>query len=466
MNVPLAPAISATGATLLDGHGAPAEIRASTDTRAIRRGDTFVALHGLNFDGHDFTAEAVRRGAGMLLVDRPAARVEGVATMVVGDTRRAYMALAGVARRLFNGRVLAITGSAGKTTCKAFVTQLLAARYGGRVIAAPANENNEIGVSKLLLSSSNEEHDAIVVEMGARHVGDIETLVAVARPEVGILTNIGEAHVEIMGTRERLAETKWALFGEGARAVLNARDAASVARAPLLAPSPHWFLADEDRDADVGRHARLTALLGRARLIDIAEGSRTFDGDVDVAVPGAHNRANVVAAIAGALELGVELAAMVGILPHLRLPAGRFESFEMSGGWRIIYDAYNANASGMMAALDALTMERPKRAIAVLGSMAELGSESAQLHEEVGAHAARRAGVLLVSGEYADAMARGAEREGLSAASVVHVRSNEDAARWLRDHARTGDVVLLKGSRKYRLEEILAELTPSRGPAF
>ena len=149
---------------------------------------------------------------------------------------------------------------------------------------------------------------------------------------------------------------------------------------------------------------------------------------------------------------------MIDILPTLRLPPGRFESFIMPGGWRIIYDAYNANASGMIAALDALDLERPKRAIAVLGSMAELGAESSQLHEEVGAHAARRAGVVLVSGDYADAMARGAERGGLETASVVRVASNEDAAHWLRSHARDGDVVLLKGSRKYRLEEILAEL--------
>ncbi len=458
MKVPLDAAVEATGATLLDAQCAPAEIRAGTDTRAIETGDTFVALRGANFDGHDFVADAVRRGAAMLVLDRPAARVEGVATMLVPDTLRAYMALAALARRLFDGRVLAITGSAGKTTCKAFVTQLLAARYGGRVAAAPANENNEIGVSKLLLNASNSEHDAIVVEMGARQFGDIASLVEVARPEVGVLTNIGEAHVEIMGTRERLAETKWALFSGGARAVLNARDEVSVARAAKLTQSPHWFVADDRADDALGRFPRITALIGPDRLVDVVQGRRTFDGPVDVRVPGAHNRANVAAAIASVLELGVELPAAVDVLPTLRLPPGRFESFEMSGGWRIIYDAYNANASGMIAALDALTMECPKRAIAVLGSMAELGAESAQLHEKVGAHAARRAGVLLVSGEYADAMARGAEREGLAAASVVRVASNEDAAHWLRAHARNGDVVLLKGSRKYRLEEIVAEL--------
>ncbi|MGA8533947.1 MAG: Mur ligase family protein, partial [Candidatus Tumulicola sp.] len=218
MKIALQQAISATHATVLDAESAPEDVRASTDTRTLREGDTFVALRGANFDGHDFTHEAVRRGARMLVVERADARVPGTAAMVVTDTQRAYMALASLARRLFNGRVLAITGSAGKTTCKAFVTQLLATRYGGRLIAAPGNENNEIGVSALLLRASNEEHDVVVVEIGARRFGDVAALVAVARPHVGILTNIGEAHVEIMGTRERLAETKWALFAEGAQA--------------------------------------------------------------------------------------------------------------------------------------------------------------------------------------------------------------------------------------------------------
>ncbi|MEO6836691.1 MAG: UDP-N-acetylmuramoyl-tripeptide--D-alanyl-D-alanine ligase [Candidatus Tumulicola sp.] len=458
MKLPLQAAMSATNATLLDAANAPAEIRASTDTRTIQEGDTFVALRGKNFDGHDYVGEAVRRGAAMLIVDRPDVRVAGAATMVVARTQSAYLALASLARRLFGGRVLAITGSAGKTTTKAFAVQLLAGRYGSRVIAAPANENNEIGVSRLLLNACNDEHDAIVVEMGARNVGDVAALVAIARPEVGILTNVGDAHLEIMGSRERVAETKWELFSGGARAVLNADDAASVARAPALLHPPHWFAARDPETTAPGVPGRSTVLFGPSRLVDADGTTRLFDRAVEVTVPGAHNRANVAAAVAGALELGVDIEAMIDLIPNLRLPTGRFESFQMSGGWRIIYDAYNANASGMIAALDALTMERPKRAIAVLGSMAELGAESTQLHEEVGAHAARRTGVLLVSGDYADAMARGAAKGGLALGAVVRVASNADAANWLRENARSGDVVLLKGSRKYRLEEILGEL--------
>ena len=175
-----------------------------------------------------------------------------------------------------------------------------------------------------------------------------------------------------------------------------------------------------------------------------------------MAVPGAHNGANLAAALAGAVELGADLAAMSELIPALRMPPGRYESIEMPGGWRMIYDAYNASPGGMVAALDALADEDAARTVAVLGSMAELGSEAVALHERVGAHAAGRAGVLLVGGEYADVLARAAEREGCNA--VVHVSSNRDAARWLRANARCGDVVLLKGARKYRLEEVLAEL--------
>lgn len=455
MNIPIQKAVTALGATLFDADAAPVEVRVSTDTRSIERGDTFLALSGERFNGHDYTAEAVKRGAAMLIVDEADSRVPGVATLLVERTRSAYMTLAGIARDMFAGRVIAITGSTGKTTTKAFLSQLLVPKYGSRVIAAPANENNEIGVGKLLLAASNDDHDAIVIEMGARQYGDIATLVAFAKPEVGVLTNIGEAHLEIMGSRERLADTKWALFEKGARAVLNADDAVSVKRADRLAQRPHWFAARDEEAAD--RRGRMTTLVGRSRAIDRNE-KRCEEVDVEVNVPGIHNRANAAAAIAGALELGVALESMREALATLRLPEGRFESFRMPAGWRIIYDAYNANASGMFAALDAFAMEKPERAIAVLGSMAELGGESVKLHERVGAHAAKRVDVLLVGGEYADALARGAAASGFSSQMIVTIEDNAHAARWLREHARKGDVVLLKGSRKYKLEEIVEDL--------
>jgi UDP-N-acetylmuramoyl-tripeptide--D-alanyl-D-alanine ligase len=456
MKVPIQAAMAALGATLYDADAAPLEFRISTDTRTLEPGDAFLPLRGPRFNGHDFTGEAVRRGASLLVIDEPQARVAGTATMLVARTHLAYAALAGIARDRFAGRVIAITGSTGKTTTKTFLTDLLRARFGSRVVAAPANENNEVGVSKLLLEASNERHDAIVVEMGARHPDDIALLVSFVKPEVGVLTNIGDAHLEIMGSRERLAEAKWALFSQGARAVLNADDVESVARAAALSHPPHWFAA-RDESQTIQRNGRVTALLGGRRLVH-SDGRAVRQIPVDFAVSGAHNRANLAAAVAGALELGVELESMPDAIARLRLPEGRFESIEMPGGWRIIFDAYNASAGSMIAALDAFAAEKPQRAIAVLGSMAELGDESVALHERVGAHAAACVDVLLVAGDYADALAAGAVQAGFPATSLVPVASNAQAAMWLQANARAGDAVLLKGSRKYRLEEILERL--------
>jgi UDP-N-acetylmuramoyl-tripeptide--D-alanyl-D-alanine ligase len=284
--------------------------------------------------------------------------------------------------------------------------------------------------------------------------------VAIAQPQIGILTNVGDAHLEIVGSRRRLEETKWALFGRGARAVLNAADPASRERAATLPQPPHWFAAGPGNVDSNGTRTpaqRLTALLDSRRLLEAGDGRKT-EYAVDVRVPGAHNRANLAAAIAGALELGVPLDRLLPEISGVRLPAGRYETFEVRGGLRVIYDAYNANAGGTIAALDAFAQERAARRIAVLSSMAELGEESERLHERVGAHAALKVDVLLVGGEFAAALARGAERGGLAAEQIVRVASNAQAARWLREHAQRDDVVLLKGSRRYKLEEIVEEL--------
>jgi UDP-N-acetylmuramoyl-tripeptide--D-alanyl-D-alanine ligase len=456
MNLPLDVALRATDAKLFDGEVAPAALRVSTDTRTIEPGDTFVALRGERFDGHDFVAEAVARGAAMLVLDRAERRMPGIATMLVEQTRRAYMALASAARARFDGNVVAITGSAGKTTTKAFLAQLLATRYGDRLLTAHENENNEIGVSRLLLQTDNAAHDVVVAEFGARHYGDIAALVEIARPQIGVLTNVGEAHLEMMGSRERLESTKWALFAQGARAVLNAGDRVSLSRAPGLARAPRWFVAEPSELGADAALQPLTALVGDRLVQRYAQ--RTTEYAVDVRVPGMHNRANLVAAIAGALELGLSLEPLIKELPALRLPHGRYHRLPTANGVRLIYDAYNANASGMIAALDAFATESASRRIAVLASMAELGEESKVLHERIGAHAAGRVDVLLVRGEYAAELARGAQRGGLESQQIVEIGTNAQAARWLREHARPDDVVLLKGSRKYKLEEIVEEL--------
>ena len=458
MNVAFEAAALAMGATVMEAEKAPRTLRVVTDTRAIAVGDTFLALRGERFDGHDYVREAIAKGAAAVIIDDASARIAGTTTLVVARGLAAYMTVASLARDSFRGSVVAITGSAGKTTTKALLAQLLAARYGERVLASPANENNEIGVSHLLLRASNELHDVVVVEMGARHFNDIAPLVAIAKPHVGVLTNIGDAHVEIMGSRDRLAQTKWALFDGGARAVLNAGDLISQARADSLAELPHWFGTEDDIAPRLHPNARSTSIIGRTCLVD-RRGDLADERAIDVRIPGQHNRANLAAAVATALELGVDLDRMVAGIPSLSLPGGRFESTVLPNQARIIYDAYNANTAGMLAALEALSEEVGDRRLAVLASMAELGEEAASAHGRVGERAAAiKLDWLLVGGDFADHMAKGAIDAGLSSERIVHFATNDEAIRWLRENLRARDTALLKGSRKYRLEEILREL--------
>ncbi len=461
MSITFEEAVRVTGARVVEEQRRPRELRVTTDTRTLRSGDTFLALHGGRFDGHDFAAQAVAKGASALVLDRAEAVPEGVAVLLVPDTRTAYMALAGAARRHFSADVIAITGSTGKTTVKVLLKQLFTAA-GTRAIASPANENNEIGVSKLLLAASEDRYDVVVVEIGARYPDDVAKLAAVALPDVGVLTNIGEAHLEIMGSREQLEEAKWSLFSTGARSVLNLDDEASRRRAPSLERAPAWFLAAQTLPVPLPA-GRLCAVLGTQTLL-VADGmNRKAEHAIDVRLPGAYNRSNLAAAIAAAIEVGSfddaerreKILAAIG---DLVLPKGRYERIPLAHGLRLIYDAYNANPSGTIAALEAFAQEGASRRIAVLSSMAELGVESEALHERVGERAAATADWLLVGGEYAQALARGARRGGLAPERIVVFGSNAEAADWLREHARHDDLVLLKGSRKYQLEEIVERL--------
>jgi UDP-N-acetylmuramoyl-tripeptide--D-alanyl-D-alanine ligase len=450
MMLTLERAAAASGAQIRNAQSFPKRLRVVTDTRTLEPGDTFLALRGERFDGHTFLPLALEKGAAAFVVEKADALPPLAGALIVRDTKRAYMDLASAARELFTGRVVAITGSAGKTTTKHLLAQLLAAHYGQeRVLASPANENNEIGVSKLLLAATP-AHDVLAIEMGARHEGEIAELVQIARPHIGVLTNIGDAHLEIFGSRERLARTKWGLFSQGAQAVLNADDSESALRAPALSSAPLWFGAGTPRTPGVW------VVDERTLLVSNGEEHRYA---IDVRLPGKHNRANLAAAIAAALAAGVPAQTIAAAIPSLTLPAGRYQTFAVEGKPRLIYDAYNANTSGMLAALDAFAAERAARRIAVLASMAELGSDAPAMHERVGAHAARSGvDMLLVGGDFAECIAQGALASGLPRERIVPFSDNERAAAWLREHAHAGDAVLLKGSRKYKMEEIIQEL--------
>jgi UDP-N-acetylmuramoyl-tripeptide--D-alanyl-D-alanine ligase len=232
---------------------------------------------------------------------------------------------------------------------------------------------------------------------------------------------------------------------------VNARDSESVLRAASLSTPPLWFGSGDPLGPGV--------YVRDAQTVALTYGSSACEIPIDLHLPGAHNRANLAGALAAALLIGIGAEELAAAIPSLTLPAGRYESITVAGGTRLIYDAYNANTAGMIAALDAFGAEHADRRIAVLASMAELGADAPTMHERVGAHAAATGiDMLLAGGEYAGSLVAGAMAGGLSRDRIVTYGENSEAVQWLREHAGARDIVLLKGSRKYKMEEIVEQL--------
>ena len=450
-------AIDALRARVVGADTLPDALLVQTDTRALERGAAFLALRGEHFDGHDYVDEAFARGAACAIVDAEhAERVDdakGRALLVVPDTLRAYLEVGALARTHLRGTVVAITGSTGKTTTKQFLLGLLRG-VGIPATATPENENNEVGVAKFLCGLDDGDERVAIVEMGARKYRDLDVLVAAARPDVGVLTNVGEAHLEIMGSRGRIAETKWALPAGSKRAVLSLDDAVSRERAGALAQAPLWYGIDDERPP----HGAQAVAIEAAAVQTIAADGALERHPIEIGFPGDHNRRNLGAAFAAALlcSAGRATAAeLAGAVRDVALPHGRYEIVDLPNDVRLVFDAYNASLSGTLATLATFGREEAERRIAVLGSMAELGGDAPAMHEKIGEIAATRADVVLAGGEFAADTARGVTAK---AGTVVRYATNDDAIAWLRANVRRGDAILLKGSRRYKMEQIAEAL--------
>lgn len=433
----------------------PEELSYSIDTRSLRPGETYLALVGERFDGHRFIEQAIAAGAVAAIVSEEGALPYGFPGFVVEDTRAALCDLAGVARRHFCGAIVAITGSTGKTTTKEFLGQILGAAAIGAVAVTPRNENNEIGVSKVLLGLEAEA--VAVIEMGARNPDDIAPLVAIARPQIAILTNIGEAHIGVFGSSEALARTKWQIFSTGARPVLSLADATSRDRYRSLNEPPIWVgLVSDAQDAPLP--GALQLLLEEGMLLLRRPGRAEARAPLMALPPGEHNARNLLAAAGAALALGVPLARIARAASRLTLPSGRYERLAGLSGVTLIHDAYNASPSGMIASLRTFAAEKGRRMI-LLGSMAELGEAAPAEHRRVGAALAGvDAAHIVVLGEFAKELLVGAREAGVAEGSLTRVEDTEQAIEVLRRLLRPGDIVLVKGSRVYRLERAIDAL--------
>lgn len=423
------------------------------DSRDVVPGALFVALPGERTDGGRFVPEAFANGAAGVLV-RDGLDVDGPAVSV-RSTGEALMMLARDERARMDARVIAITGANGKTSTKDMAAAVLGTRF--RTHASRESFNNEVGLPLTILGASGAAQ-VVVAEMGARHAGDVAILCDIARPDAAVVTNVGVAHLEVFGSWERIveasAEPVEALDPDGV-AILNADDAVVAGYASRCAGRVVTFgLAP---DADVRAE---DVVLGADGLASFTLACAADRVPVTLAVPGEHMVSNALAATATGITFGVPLDACADALAHAAVSPWRMETFTTADGVRVVNDAYNANPESMSAALRAARwMAGEGHLIAVLGTMAELGPIASREHERIGELAARiRVDRLIAVGDEARQIVDAGLREGVEPGNVACYDDPDQALEDVRRSARSGDLVLFKGSRVAGLERLAEAL--------
>ena len=446
----------ATGGHLVAGSPDRVFAAVATDSRTIAPGALFVALAGPRFDGLDFVEETIVRGAAGVLVTRAPAAPGAAAVIVVGDTLGALQQLAHAVRVRCEARVVAITGSVGKTTTKELSAEFLSAKY--RVFRNAGNLNNHIGLP-LSLIELRHGPDVAVVELGMNHAGEIRRLVEIAQPDVRVWTNVGDAHIGHFASADAIADAKAEIL-EGARSsdvlVANADDPLVMAR--------------------VRRFAGRTVTFGEspaAQIRAVRVDDRGFDGtgsdvetpagrvQLNVPLAGRAQLSNVLAGVAVALEFQVPLAVIAERAAALHPVSRRGVVAMLPGGVRLVDDSYNASPSAVRAMLAALRATPTSgRRIAVLGEMLELGADAVRLHEACG-RAAAEAGVaelVVIGGPAADGLAAGAAAGGIDPRRIHRFGTSESAASAVAALVRPADLVLVKGSRGTRTDVVADRL--------
>ncbi|MDF5710276.1 MAG: UDP-N-acetylmuramoyl-tripeptide--D-alanyl-D-alanine ligase [Nostoc sp. S4] len=411
-----------------------------TDTRILKPGEVFVALRGDKFDGHEFVPTAIAKGAIAAIVDREYEN-PGFPVLQVSDTLKAYQKIGRWWRDRFEIPVIGVTGSVGKTTTKELIAAVLGIK--GAVHKTHGNYNNEIGVPKTLLELGA-EHDYAVIEMAMRGKGQIAELTQIARPTIGVITNVGTAHIELLGSEEAIAEAKCELLAEmpaDSVAVLNYDN-------PLLMTTAAKFWTGEV----------ITYGFSGGNILGLSINNETVEVagiQLPLPLPGRHNATNFLAALAVAKVLGIDWASLkAGVV--VDMPTGRSQQFSLPNDVLILDETYNAAPEAMLAALQLLADTPGKRKIAVLGAMKELGERSPQLHQRVGetVRKLKLDGLLvLVDGEDAEAIAKSAE--GIP--SECFATHGELVAR-LKTFVQAGDRLLFKAAHSVGLDRVVNQL--------
>ena len=421
----------------------------TTDSRKVTDGALFVALKGENFNGDDFAAEALHKGAAAVLVSKSAQNISGGVVLKVDDTLTAYRQIAGAWRNRFDIPVVAVTGSNGKTTTKDLTAAALSGL--GHVQKTSGNFNNEVGVPMTLLEL-NDKHNAAVVEIGMRGRGQIETLAKVVRPTIGIVTNVSEAHIELLGSIENIARAKGELveaIPNGGTIILNADNPHTAGMKNLAGAGVNVVTYGLEAPADISAK---NILIGNVST-EFTLSYRGADFDFEIPMLGRHNVSNSLAAIAAGLTLGLNVEEIQRGVSSLTTTKMRFEVIRRDG-LTIVNDAYNASPASMRVAIKTTSEVYSGRLIAVLGDMMELGDISEAVHREIGAELVEsRFDTLITLGELGKFIAVGARDAGLK--NVYTFDTHEDAAKKILELVRDGDTILFKASHVMHMEKII-----------
>lgn len=460
--------LGVTGGALLRGEPDAFVTGLAVDSRLVTAGSAFVALPGDRTDGHEYLADALDRGARLLIVTRDAGELpdlmphalrRGASVVQVEEGLAAVQSLAKWYRGKLLCPVVGVTGSTGKTTTKDLLKAALAQEM--RVTCTEGNRNNELGVPLTVLSAGSDT-DVLVVEMGMRGRGQIAGLCEIARPTLGLVTNVGSSHIEVLGSQDAIADAKGELveaIPPDGEVFINGDD---VNSAPLVerskAPITRYGMGES---CDIRAESVTMDERGMPSFVlESAQGGT----QVTLPVPGAHNVYNALAAAAVALRLAVPLEKVAAGLGSARVSEMRMESIDTASGVRVLNDAYNANPSSMKAAVETVAaIHVSGKRVLVLGDMAELGGLTELAHFQLGEHVARSGVEVLVTvGPRARRIAEGARAEGMAEDDVRPCATAEEAIEVLDDTLSAGDVVLVKASRVMGLETVVRELVSPR----
>lgn len=457
--------IAATGGTLVRGNPDGSFEGLSTDSRDLIMGNLFIPLTGERLDGHDFIPDAVKKGASGLLIQRgakgmPEGAFGDLSVILVDDTLRALGDIANLWRKKFSIPVVAVTGSSGKTTTKEMIA--VVAGLSVNVLKSRGNYNNLVGLPLSLLEL-NAEHEIAVVEMGTSRRGEIERLATIAEPDIGVITNIGPAHLEGFGSVDAVMEEKGALFShirDDGVAIINRDDEFSRILADRWTGRNISFGIDENAFVRAER-IFMRGERGVSFTLKIGETGK----GVDMTVVGRHNIYNALACAAACRAMDIEYDLICEGLSAFRQIQGRMDIHRLRRGGAVIDDTYNANPASTIEALKTLNdLKGNNESIVIFGDMLELGEEAETLHEEIGrAMAETGVGSIFLRGDFSGSVARGAIEGGFREDHIYFVETPEMMMGELQSLLRGGDWILIKGSRGMRMEEFLHAIVEGFG---